>query len=196
MEQRKQKIIDKKFQLKTTFSVLAVMFIITFVFVATIGVNVVNDNRKIQKILNEQKDIIEAQGKINNLMLENLKDNKLIANAQVKQVSDKNTALMKKNTLLLHELTYRNNNILLIMIVFLIAAGIILYPVIIRRTHRISGPIFIMSEYIREIINGQYPDLRPMRKKDELKEFYALFSQLIEFLKKKDLHKEKITKTK
>ena len=43
-----------------------------------------------------------------------------------------------------------------------------------------------MSTYIKDIINGKYPSPRSLRNKDELKDFYELFKQMIIALKKRD----------
>jgi nitrogen fixation/metabolism regulation signal transduction histidine kinase len=104
---------------------------------------------------------------------------------KIREKDSHNKELMNKNLVLLKELTDRNNIIFLIIIAFLISTGFILYPVLIRKTHKISGPIYIMSKYMREVINGGFPELRPLRKKDELKEFYELFSQMMRFVIKK-----------
>jgi hypothetical protein len=42
-----------------------------------------------------------------------------------------------------------------------------------------------MSNYIKEIINGDLPEPRPLRDKDELKHFYSLFVDLVESIKEK-----------
>ncbi len=193
MNKRKLKIIDRKFQFRMTFSIIGIFFLITFVFVLTIGINVYKDNVKINRIINEQKNVIRVQDEINNIMLDNLiaKDDESSINYKIKEKSSKNIALMNSNMELLNELTDRNNDILIIFIIFLVASGFILYPVLIRKTHQISGPIHIMSEYIKDIIEGKYPDIRPLRKNDELKEFYERFSLLVSFIKELDKIKNK-----
>jgi hypothetical protein len=189
MDQRKQKLIDKKFQLHTTYSFMGIFFALIGIIIITIGINYYNDNRKIERIIEEQNNIMNGQGEIIGSMLQiiNIKsgDNSGL-NAKIKEKSENNLLAMKKNIDLVKELTQRNNIIFFIIIVFLIATGFILYPVLIRKTHKISGPVFLMSRYIKEIINGSYPDVRPLRKKDELKDFYELFSKLIIFLKKRE----------
>jgi signal transduction histidine kinase len=62
---------------------------------------------------------------------------------------------------------------------------------LILKTHRISGPIYVMSNYIKEMINGKYPHPRPLRKHDELTDFYALFTQLADTLAKGGTKKKK-----
>ena len=49
-----------------------------------------------------------------------------------------------------------------------------------------SGPIFLMSRYIDDIIKGEYPIVRALREKDEFKEFYEKFTEMVEILKKRD----------
>jgi hypothetical protein len=189
MDQRKQKLIDKKFQLHTTYSFMGIFFILIGIITITVGINYYNDNKKIEKIIDEQNNIMNAQSEIIKSMLQIIKikdvdDSDL--NAKIKGKSENNNLLMKQNIDLVKELTQRNNLIFLIIIVFLIATGFVLYPVLIRKTHKISGPIYLMSQYIKDMIKGNYPDLRPLRKKDELKEFYELFSKLVIFLKKRE----------
>ncbi|MBN2040083.1 MAG: hypothetical protein JW864_08590 [Spirochaetes bacterium] len=194
MNQRKRKIIDKKFQLQTTFSVIGIFFFITCLFILTIGINVFNDNKRVEHIIEEQESILASQEEIEKIILGNLilkDDSDAVLDSEIREKCNKNIISMKNNMELLKKLTRRNNHIFLIVIIFIISAGFILYPVLIRKTHQISGPIYIMSEYIKEIINGRHPEIRPLRKKDELKSFYDLFSQLVHFIKKQDTKKEK-----
>jgi hypothetical protein len=189
MDQRKQKIIDKKFQLHTTYSFMSIFFILIGIIIITVGINYYNDNKKIEKIVEEQNSIMNGQTEIIKSMLQiiNIRNgDNYELKTKIREKSDSNSISMKNNIDLIKNLTQRNNLIFLIIIVFLIATGFILYPVLISKTHKISGPIYLMSAYIREILEGKYPDLRPLRKKDELKEFYELFSRLIVFLKKRE----------
>ena len=50
-------------------------------------------------------------------------------------------------------------------------------------THRISGPIFVMQRYLAELAAGRFPSARPLRKKDEFKEFFGEFWRAIDALK-------------
>ena len=78
------------------------------------------------------------------------------------------------------------NKILLFLIFGLIIVhSIVLYVLIIRKTHRISGPIYVMSMYIEEIIKGKLPNPRPLRDNDELKDFYELFKKMVDSLRDK-----------
>ena len=80
----------------------------------------------------------------------------------------------------------RNNSILLYaVLIYLIVQGIVLSFIMIRRTHRISGPIYLLSVYTRDIIEGRYPQMRPLRRLDEFTDYYDLFAEMVETLKER-----------
>ncbi|MBW1811567.1 MAG: hypothetical protein JRJ87_25495 [Deltaproteobacteria bacterium] len=53
-------------------------------------------------------------------------------------------------------------------------------------THRVAGPIFIISRYLGEIRDGKAPQTRPLRKGDELKAFFDVFSGMLDSLKQRN----------
>jgi len=53
-------------------------------------------------------------------------------------------------------------------------------------THRVAGPIYVFTRYARELASGSYPSTRPLRQKDELKEFHQAFTHMLEELVKRD----------
>jgi hypothetical protein len=74
----------------------------------------------------------------------------------------------------------RNSDLVLKIIVLaaLLQTFIVVF-VIIRLSHRITGPIYVMTGYLRELRGGGEPRMRPLRKRDEFKEFYEEFRDLI-----------------
>src|SRR6266851_4355147 len=60
-----------------------------------------------------------------------------------------------------------------IISLFLVVFGIIV-------THRVAGPLFVMNGYLKTLGEGQIPTTRPLRKKDELQEFYSSLLAVIE----------------
>ncbi|MFW5807783.1 MAG: hypothetical protein ACOCWH_01875, partial [Spirochaetota bacterium] len=72
------------------------------------------------------------------------------------------------------------------MVGIIFVQGIILFFVLLRQTHRIAGPLHVMSVYMKTIINGKFPEyIRPLREKDLLKDFYKTFTEMIESLKER-----------
>jgi nitrogen fixation/metabolism regulation signal transduction histidine kinase len=50
-------------------------------------------------------------------------------------------------------------------------------------THRVVGPIYRMRQLFREVADGKFSPYRPLRKGDELQDFFAEFSDMVEKLK-------------
>jgi nitrogen fixation/metabolism regulation signal transduction histidine kinase len=104
----------------------------------------------------------------------------------------KNIKTIQQNINIIKEIISHNDNvtrhntvILIVVCVFIILQGIALYFMLIRKTHRISGPIYVMSNYMKQIIDGKIPDkIRNLRKNDELQDFYALFTAMVKSIKK------------
>lgn len=177
---RKKYIIDKGFQLRTTFSILGTVAIVSLVIIALLSASVVFNNEKIN-------NIYEIEDSIFNLMqasnIESHVDDQYI----------KTTSLLverhESNLDTINQIGAYNRYLLIALVLFVLIQWIVLFIMLIRITHRISGPVFVMSRYFNEIIEGNIPEIRPLREKDELKNFYALFKELVETLKKKDADK-------
>jgi len=73
---------------------------------------------------------------------------------------------------------------LLAATVVLMAVALSLFGVLV--THRVAGPVHVMSHYISVLAKGRYPMMRPLRKADELKGFFERFSQAVEALRQRD----------
>lgn len=53
-------------------------------------------------------------------------------------------------------------------------------------THKVAGPIFVISRYLREIANGNLREVRALRKGDELLEFYETFQKMLASLRERE----------
>jgi hypothetical protein len=61
-------------------------------------------------------------------------------------------------------------------------------------THRISGPLFILGRWLEELGAGRLPTLRPLRKKDEFKDFYGTFKHAVDKIRvQKEADLERMT---
>ncbi len=200
MKYRKQYMIDKKFQLKKSFSIIGSVSIIIAIVIITAGTIITLNSRKIAKnntsIINNTKSIrnnIEIQQ--NNLIEYSLmphgKDNTAVKKGPNDLITDYNRSMdmLNKSIKSNEDMLISNNDIvnvniwLFIIIILVTVIGIaILFLQLIRETHRISGPIFVMKRYIKEILDGKSPDMRDLREKDDLKEFYVLFKQMADRL--------------
>ena len=203
MTKRTKYLIDKKFQLRHTFSILGLKFIVIALITGSIAFNAAYNNSRLklnnaqmQRVIEDQSNIISIQDNIVEALLaysQDVKD-KSRKNA-INSVAINHSRNMKtvtdniggfRDIINQNENVIKHNTVLLIIIcLFIILQGLILYFMLIRKTHRISGPIYVMSIYINQIINGVIPEkLRKLRKHDELQDFYNLFTRMVESLKK------------
>jgi HAMP domain-containing protein len=54
-------------------------------------------------------------------------------------------------------------------------------------THRIAGPVLVLSRYAEALAQGTYPPMRALRKNDELQEYFELFRRAVDRLKDKEV---------
>ncbi len=172
---RKQYVIDKKFQLKTTFAVIGTVTILTGIIIAAIATSVAYNNTKIENINEIEDNVVHfltsrPQG-IDDPGYKN-------AIKEIAQNHSNNMATLKR-------IIQYNKILLIILLIFVVVQGTVLYILMIKKTHRISGPVYVISNYIKDIIAGNYPQCRPLRSKDELKDFYELFIQMVDVLRKR-----------
>lgn len=78
------------------------------------------------------------------------------------------------------------------LVSLLVCSFALLYFVTIVATHRVAGPIKVMHRYVSELERGQYPQMRPLREHDELKDFFAQLRSLVDRLREKDAGETKI----
>ena len=177
MKGRKKYLIDKGFQLRTTFSILSIVAIVSLIIIASISAAVVYNNEKIT-------NIYEIEDSIFNLMQ--------AANigSQANDEYIKTTSLLAKrhelNLDTIEQIASYNHYLLIALVFFILIQWVALFMMLIRITHRISGPVYVMSRYFNELIEGKIPEIRPLREKDELQNFYSLFKEFVDTLKKKN----------
>jgi nitrogen fixation/metabolism regulation signal transduction histidine kinase len=190
MNSRKQTIIDRKFQLRTTFSIIGTTCLILLIVIAVMGINAVQNNKRLKDIIKKQKDVCIIQEdvlKSLSLFEEGEKwSNLKIAKDRISEGLSKNKEMLDENIATIENMAKWNNVLLNGIIIFVILLGVIFYFVLIRKTHQISAPIYLLTQYIEEIIEGRYPEVRPIRRGDEFREFYQLFEKMVETLKERE----------
>lgn len=87
-----------------------------------------------------------------------------------------------------HEIVTKNYDDRLLYMVAAIAVvmtmSLALFGVLI--THRVAGPIYIIGRYVKVLGDGRFPELRPLRRNDELKDFFASFQEAVENMRSRD----------
>ena len=173
---RKKYILDKSLQVKTAFSIIGVVSLVAVIILTAIAASVVYNNAKVNNVY-EIEDSIFQMMQAANFDNDNIDEG-------YKHTLDNLTNLHNKNYTTITTISQYNKYLLILLIITILAQGLVLYFMIIRITHRIAGPIHVISNYFKVIIAGEIPKPRPLRDKDELKDFYDLFIALVDTLTK------------
>ncbi len=156
---KRKKLIDKSFQLRTTFSIIGIIIIALISLIAVTGIILSDYNRRIYRAISELSPAIARQSPL---------------------PARERVLLAERNVQTLHDLQQRNRIILSTMIITTVLLGVFLYFYLINLTNRISGPIYVLSNIVRDLMEGRKPDTRSLRKNDEFKDFYRQFIELVD----------------
>lgn len=88
---------------------------------------------------------------------------------------------------LAEELTSVNLRVTWVVLVVALLCGVVLGVFGILITHRIAGPIYALTQFVAALARGRYPLVRPIRRSDELKDFFELFHKSVEALRAREL---------
>src|SRR6266849_2833359 len=84
------------------------------------------------------------------------------------------------------ELLQRSTSILGYIFVGTLLISLVLTALGVVVTHRIAGPIFVMNRYLGVLASGRIPNMRPLRKNDELKTLYGSLKGFVELLAQRE----------
>ena len=188
MAVRKRRIIDRRLQLKTTFSVICITTIAFLVLIAFVSMNATNNNREIKSTITELNRAVEAEDSTVKSFLLNSKNSNISRESYRNKIAEDHDRLvnaMMHNIELLNKFVRQNLQLITFIIVLVMVLGIILYFYLIQITHRIAGPIYVISRYVDDIIAGNEPEFRDLREKDEFKEFHDSFIKMAELIELK-----------
>lgn len=200
---RTQYLIDRKFQLRYTFSILGFMFVVTAIIIGLMGINAAYNNGKMTDISKKNEEMIRNL-ESNMLSHDNIlgatltwvnKPNAMPPKDLTREITQthyrelqatkSNVSTIKNNTDTMQRTINLNTIIIIAIIVIVIIQGIIFYIIMIRKTHKIAGPAYVMTQYCKEVIDGKYPETRNLRTGDELQELYDAFSKMLTKLREK-----------
>jgi hypothetical protein len=188
MFKRKQKLINKKFQLKTVFTVISISAI-SLLLIVLIMLMITANNTKMMKVtVTELNRTISVE----NALIESLIDyDQTGANTafimkigEIRGDHDSSIRQILSYVSKLESVIKQNYYIIIIILALFIVQCIIFFFYIIHFTHRIVGPVQVITKYMENIINGEKADFRALRDKDELKEFYTKFIEMVTKLDK------------
>ena len=167
---RKHYIIDKKLQIKISIKAVAMSLITVFVLGFVLMYFATKNSNYIDTIVKTQDQMIEMFLTTPSLINS---DNPAVQSGE---------RTFKDNIGMLVEIKRNSEIVLYFIVIMIIIQSIIIFTIFIFITHKITGPIYVMTKYLREIREGKSPAARPLRQKDELKVFHEELTNTIDYL--------------
>lgn len=179
---RKKKLIDKGFQLRTVFSVTAIAMAFFALIILLIGSFSYYSRAKMNREITKLEKAIETENNIITAFMTyagRVSGNPIkISSDYVKKDHEKSITTIKNHISLLERQLDLFFYLVIAVAGIAACAAAVYYVFLVRMTHRISGPIFVMSRHLQEMIEGREPQFRDLRDKDEFKEMYAKLVEL------------------
>lgn len=186
---RKTKLIDKKFQLRTLFSVTFIAMLFFIGVVIAVSYFSLSSRKNVTMEIGRLEKAIETEDNIVTAFVEYAKraaPNPVRLSVEtVRKDHEQSMNAVREHIATLERHTDSFFYLLLIAIFMMIALVVVYYFYIMRLTHRISGPIYVMSRRIQEMIDGKAPEFRDLRDKDEFKDLYRKIIELGEKIRER-----------
>lgn len=187
MKKKRQIVVDKKFQFGLAASLTIVSAAVISILIVIFALAASDNDKKLQKLSTNQQALTKNQNEMLKTLIKfsKMKDKNDIkfSMGRINNDMNSNKKRMDQNNSILLEIGKSNYNLIRILIAFIVIQSVILFYILIRRSHRISGPIFLINRYINEIKDGKFPEIRPLRTKDDFKEMFDNFRDMVEYLK-------------
>lgn len=179
-------VVNKYYQLKTSFGVaglfalcIGILFIVNSLIMAW-------NNRELSHAITKQMDLQKVQEDIIQSieMLSKYGHKKNLIFEAYRAIGDltKNASALKESneivqqTILIHTYLMWINGMLAAILIAVV------FVIILRQSHKVAGPMFLLKRYMQEIIDGKVPHIRPLRKGDEFKDVFETFALMVEKL--------------
>ncbi len=185
---RRKKLIDKKFQLKVAFSVIGISLIALVAVMAVVVANASKNSRDIRTTTALLGRALDTEsGLVSSVLDAGKRADSPDAALRLRGTADdhaKNMDALRAYVATLEGFARQSSHLITLIIALFILQCVVLYVFIIRMTHRISGPIYVISRYMEEIIEGKKPEFRALRDRDEFKKFYERFVAMVDKLER------------
>ena len=185
MYKRRQILIDKKLQLKSVYVILAVSALSIILIASFMAAVWLRSASLMEKSLDGLNNALASENEIVDSFLEYKDAGSAFAvkSDTVKSDHEQAVKLIMEHIASLESSVKNNMHIVFISIgLFTLQCAFFCFYMI-RFTHRIAGPAYIMTKYIKEMAEGQKPDIRPLRDKDELSDLHKNITALADRIK-------------
>ncbi len=187
MHKRTHYVVNKKLQMSISTKAIILPLITTVIISAILLVFTVVTNDMITKSNKSINSITEDQGIIVQMFMSSpalqASNNPTIIKGEA--TYRKNIGQLKKIASDSSQITRFSYIVLCIVITLTVVQILAIFALFMYYTHKITGPIQVITGYLHDIREGRDPDIRPLRKDDLLQEFYNEFRETIAYLLKR-----------
>lgn len=182
-------IVNGKFQYHIAAMFAGISALIMAVIIIILSSVLINNNTRLDEISRNQALLSGTQAEIFKTLIvlsesKNLKNMRISAD-MLKHDNDETKRLLDQNNEKIHNITKRNNNIIVMLIVSAVLQSAIIFYIMLRRSSRISGPLFLLNRYIDEMKSGKFPEIRKLRSHDDFQDVFENFRELAGILKER-----------
>ncbi len=190
---KRQIIVNRKFQLNMAVTFAGVSALTMAVIIIILSSVLIKNNIKLEEITKNQQVLSGTQEEVFKTLIafstsKNMK-NIHISTRMLQQDNNNTKILLTQNNEKIQNITERNNRLIMMLIILAIIQSLIVFYLILKRSHRISGPVFLLNRYITDMKNGGYPEIRPLRTNDDFHDLFDNFRELAEMIREKDMEK-------
>ena len=192
MSNRSKKIINKKFQLRTALKIMSIIIMSYFAFISLTGTHAIRKQKEISKTVEELQKAVVVEDNIIRAFIDYSRENmdieseEILALKKIKKDHRESIGTINEYMELLQNYNRELIYILIAVTVIMILLSFFSFFYIIRLTHRISGPLNVIEQHIDDLLKGEKPELRDLRKKDEFKDFYDKFRTMAGRIREKE----------
>ena len=187
---KRQIIVNRKFQFNIAASFAAVSAATMTVIIIILSAVLIFNNIKLDEIARNQQTLAGTQVEIFKTLValsssKNLK-NFHISASMIEKDNVNTETLLNQNNEKIQNITERNNSLIVMLIISAIIQSVIIFYLMIKRSHRISGPLFLLNRYIEDMKSGGYPEIRPLRTNDDFHDLFDNFRELADMIREKN----------
>ncbi len=185
---KRKKLINKQLQLGTAFSVMRFYFVVLFVVIVLLVVHTAFTEKKITGTIKDLRGALETEQNIVNAFIKyadmTSSSDLMLKSSRISEDHRKSVKVIEQHITLLTGILKIGLIVIFIIAGIMIFMGVLLFYYMIRITHTISGPIYVMTQQIQDIMEGKEPVMRELRENDNLKDFYERFSGMVKKMQK------------
>ena len=167
-------IVNGKFQYNMAATFAGLSALIMTVIIIILSAVLISSNTRLDEISRNQQVLSGTQAEIFKTLIV-LSQSKNLANMRIsadrlKHDNDETKRLLDQNNEKVRAITQRNRSIIVMLIISAAVQSAIIFYIMLRRSNRISGPLFLLNRYIDEMKSGRFPEIRKLRSHDDFQD--------------------------